>query len=83
MTSERAKELSKLDRIVLLCGHYEGVDERVNTLIDEEISIGDYVLTGGELPAQALQMTLDHVEKVGEDLLIRYTLPGAPGKIRR
>ena len=54
LTSERAKELSKLDRIVLLCGHYEGVDERVNTLIDEEISIGDYVLTGGELPAMVL-----------------------------
>ena len=54
LTSERAKELSKLDRLVLLCGHYEGVDERVNTLIDEEISIGDYVLTGGELPAMVL-----------------------------
>ena len=54
LTSKRAKELSKLDRIVLLCGHYEGVDERVNTLIDEEISIGDYVLTGGELPAMVL-----------------------------
>ncbi len=54
LTSERARELSKLDRIVLLCGHYEGVDERVNTLIDEEISIGDYVLTGGELPAMVL-----------------------------
>ncbi len=54
LTSERAKALSKLDRIVLLCGHYEGVDERVNTLIDEEISIGDYVLTGGELPAMVL-----------------------------
>ena len=54
LTSERAKELSKLDRIVLLCGHYEGVDERVNMLIDEEISIGDYVLTGGELPAMVL-----------------------------
>ena len=54
LTSERAKELCKLDRIVLLCGHYEGVDERVNTLIDEEISIGDYVLTGGELPAMVL-----------------------------
>ena len=51
---ERAKALSKLDRLVLLCGHYEGVDERVNTLIDEEISIGDYVLTGGELPAMVL-----------------------------
>lgn len=54
LTSERAKELSKFDRLVLLCGHYEGVDERVNTLIDEEISIGDYVLTGGELPAMVL-----------------------------
>ena len=54
LTSERAKELSKLDWLVLLCGHYEGVDERVNTLIDEEISIGDYVLTGGELPAMVL-----------------------------
>lgn len=54
LTSERAKQLSKLDRIVLLCGHYEGVDERVNTIIDEELSIGDYVLTGGELPAMVL-----------------------------
>ena len=54
LTSARAQELSKLDRIVLLCGHYEGVDERVNTLIDEELSIGDYVLTGGELPAMVL-----------------------------
>ena len=54
LTSDHAKELSKLDRIVLLCGHYEGVDERVNTLIDEELSIGDYVLTGGELPAMVL-----------------------------
>lgn len=49
---QRAAELSKLDRIVLLCGHYEGVDERViEEIVDEEISIGDYVLTGGELPA--------------------------------
>ena len=49
-----AKELSQNDRIVLLCGHYEGVDERVMEIIDDEISIGDYVLTGGELPAMAL-----------------------------
>lgn len=54
LTGERARELSKLDHLVLLCGHYEGVDERVNTLIDEELSIGDYVLTGGELPAMVL-----------------------------
>ncbi len=47
-----AVRLSKKDRIVLLCGHYEGVDERViEEIVDEEISIGDFVLTGGELPA--------------------------------
>ncbi len=49
---QRAVELSKLDRLVLLCGHYEGIDERViEEIVDEEISIGDFVLTGGELPA--------------------------------
>ncbi len=49
-----AKELSIEERLVLLCGHYEGVDERVMNIIDDEISIGDYVLTGGELPAMVL-----------------------------
>lgn len=49
-----AKELSTEDRLVLLCGHYEGVDERVMNIIDDEISVGDYVLTGGELPAMLL-----------------------------
>ncbi len=49
-----ARELSAEDRLVLLCGHYEGVDERVMQIIDDEISIGDYVLTGGELPAMVL-----------------------------
>lgn len=48
----KAIELSKLDRVVLLCGHYEGIDQRViDEIVDEEISIGDFVLTGGELPA--------------------------------
>jgi tRNA (guanine37-N1)-methyltransferase len=47
-----AKELSQYDNIIILCGHYEGVDQRViDEIVDEEISIGDYVLTGGELPA--------------------------------
>jgi len=46
-----AKKYSKLDNIILICGRYEGVDERVTKFIDEEISIGDYVLTGGEIPA--------------------------------
>ena len=47
-----AKELTQYDNIVILCGHYEGVDQRViDEIVDEEISIGDYVLTGGEIPA--------------------------------
>lgn len=51
-TQQKAVELSKLEEIVILCGHYEGVDQRVlDEIVDEEISIGDYVLTGGELPA--------------------------------
>ena len=55
LTQGRAVELSRLSNISILCGHYEGVDERViEKLCDEEISIGDYVLTGGELPALVL-----------------------------
>ncbi len=55
LTQQRVKELSKLDNIAILCGHYEGIDERViEELKPEEISIGDYVLTGGELPALIL-----------------------------
>lgn len=55
LTQQRCRELSQLDSIFILCGHYEGVDERIiETLVDEEISIGDYVLTGGELPALVL-----------------------------
>lgn len=49
-----AKRLAKEKRLVLICGHYEGVDERIRILADEEISIGDYVLTCGELPAMVL-----------------------------
>lgn len=49
---DMAKEYSKLDRLVILCGHYEGIDQRIiDEIIDEEISVGDYVLTGGEIPA--------------------------------
>jgi len=55
LTQAIAKRISKAKHLVLICGHYEGVDERVrNRLVDEEISIGDYVLTGGELPAMVL-----------------------------
>src|SRR3989338_11624110 len=50
-----AKKLSKYEHMVLLCGHYEGIDERVTSLLaDEELSIGDFVLTGGELPAMVI-----------------------------
>lgn len=55
LTQERAKELAQMSNIAILCGHYEGVDERIiEEIVDEEISIGDYVLTGGELPALVL-----------------------------
>lgn len=55
LTQKLAFELSKEEHLVLLCGHYEGIDERIiDKLVDEEISIGDYVLTGGELPAMVL-----------------------------
>ena len=55
LTQTRARELARMEHLVLLCGHYEGVDERVlEEIVDEELSIGDYVLTGGELPALVL-----------------------------
>lgn len=55
LTQNRIKELAAYDNICILCGHYEGVDERVlDEYVDEQISIGDYVLTGGELPALVL-----------------------------
>ena len=54
-TQQRAIELSKMPNLFIICGHYEGVDQRViDKIVDEEISIGDYVLTGGELPAMAV-----------------------------
>lgn len=49
-----AQKFSKFDHLILVCGHYEGVDERISDLVDEEISIGDYVLTGGEIPAMVV-----------------------------
>lgn len=52
LTQEKAAELSGYDNIIILCGHYEGVDQRIiDEIVDEEISIGNYVLTGGEIPA--------------------------------
>ncbi len=53
-TQGKAQELSNLDEITFIAGHYEGFDERVRSLVDEELSIGDYVLTGGELPSMVM-----------------------------
>ena len=54
LSDSLARELATLPHIALICGRYEGIDERVRTLVDREVSIGDYVLTGGELPALVL-----------------------------
>lgn len=55
LCQKRVYELSKYTHLVLICGHYEGIDERIiELLVDEQISIGDFVLTGGEIPAMAL-----------------------------
>ena len=67
LTQEKAHALSQKDRIVILCGHYEGVDQRaIDAIVDEEISIGDYVLTGGELPATVL---VDSVSRLIDGVL--------------
>ncbi len=67
LTQEKVKELASLSNIVILCGHYEGVDQRVlDELEAEEVSIGDYVLTGGELPALVLA---DAISRLQENVL--------------
>lgn len=67
LNQQKVKELAKLDNIAVLCGHYEGVDERViEEIADEEISCGDYVITGGELPALILA---DSVSRLIEGVL--------------
>ncbi len=60
-TQKRARELSEMENIVLICGHYEGVDARVEKHVDEQISIGDYILTGGEV---ATMVILDSVARL-------------------
>ena len=54
LTQDRVRDLSVRERLLLVCGHYEGFDERIRTLADAEISVGDYVLTGGEVPAMVV-----------------------------
>lgn len=53
-TQRLAKKLSSEEHLIMICGHYEGFDERINSIVDMEISIGDYVLTGGELPSMVI-----------------------------
>lgn len=67
LNQEKVLELAKEEHLILLCGHYEGIDERViDKIVDEEISIGDYVLTGGELPAMVL---IDSISRYVEGVL--------------
>lgn len=54
LTQKKAESLSNETHLIIICGHYEGIDERINNEIDEEISIGDYILTGGELSAMVI-----------------------------
>lgn len=67
LNQAKVQELAKQEHLILLCGHYEGIDQRVlDEIVDEEISIGDYVLTGGELPAMVL---IDSVSRYVEGVL--------------
>lgn len=67
LNQEKVKALSKENHLIILCGHYEGIDQRVlDEIVDEEISIGDYVLTGGEIPAMVL---VDSVSRYVEGVL--------------
>lgn len=68
LTQQKAHTFTTFDHLILICGHYEGVDARISNFIDEEISIGDYVLTGGELPAMVITDTVARL------------LPGVLGK---
>lgn len=91
LNQEKLKELSQYEQLILLCGHYEGIDQRaIDMIVDEEISIGDYILTGGELPAlvlidgvsRYLDGVVGSIESVLEDSLSngllkypQYTMP--------
>ena len=67
LNQKKVEELSKENHLIILCGHYEGIDQRVlDKIVDEEISIGDYVLTGGEIPAMVL---VDSVSRYVEGVL--------------
>ena len=61
--SRKLKELASEEHLIVLCGHYEGIDARIEHFVDEEISVGDYILTGGELPALILIDGLTRLQK--------------------
>ena len=72
LNQEKVIELSKEDNLILLCGHYEGIDQRViDEIVDEEISIGDYILTGGELPSMVL---IDSISRNIEGVLNKESI---------
>lgn len=72
LNQNKVKELAIEEHLILLCGHYEGIDQRViDEIVDEEISIGDYVLTGGELPAMVL---IDSVSRYVEGVLSKDSI---------
>lgn len=67
-----AIDLSKNDHIIIICGHYEGIDNRILNYVDEEISVGDYVLTGGEIPALAIMDSIARLVKgvISDDSIV-------------
>ena len=72
LNQQKVEELSKQEHLILLCGHYEGIDQRVlDKIVDEEISIGDYVLTGGELPSMVL---IDAVSRYVDGVLNKESI---------
>lgn len=72
LNQAKVEKLSKEQHLIILCGHYEGIDQRViDKIVDEEISIGDYVLTGGELPAMVL---IDAVSRYNEGVLAKESI---------
>ena len=72
LNQQKVEKLSKEEHLILLCGHYEGIDQRViDKIVDEEISIGDYVLTGGEIPSMVL---IDSVSRYIEGVLTQESI---------
>lgn len=90
---EQAYELSKETHLIIICGHYEGFDERIRSLVDLEISIGDFVLTGGEIPAMAISDSIirlldgvieeeSHIKDSFNDNLLDYPVYTHPVSFR-